>query len=77
MPPIVELTDGRLMASGRYDRPEDQARFLGKTPFSYSADALRVQPGLAQGTAAGAKVVAARRMVNVLRRRNGPSSSPT
>jgi formylglycine-generating enzyme required for sulfatase activity len=36
--PLVELPDGRLMAAGRYDRPEDQARFNGKTPFCFTVD---------------------------------------
>jgi hypothetical protein len=36
--PLVELADGRIMASGRYNQPEEQARFDGKTPFSYTAD---------------------------------------
>ena len=36
--PVVELKDGRLMAISRQDPPEDQARFHGKTPASYSSD---------------------------------------
>jgi Neuraminidase (sialidase) len=35
---FVELKDGRLMAFSRQDPVEDQARFHGKTPVSYSAD---------------------------------------
>lgn len=36
--PIVQLSDGRIMAFSRNDKPEDQAKFNGKTPISYSAD---------------------------------------
>jgi hypothetical protein len=36
--PIVQLADGRLMAISRNDQPEDQAKFGGKTPFSYTSD---------------------------------------
>ena len=36
--PMVELLDGRIMAISRYDKPEDQARFNGKTPVSYTSD---------------------------------------
>jgi Neuraminidase (sialidase) len=36
--PVVQLADGRLMTIGRYDKPEDQERFGGKTPVSYSSD---------------------------------------
>ncbi|MCF7784529.1 MAG: SUMF1/EgtB/PvdO family nonheme iron enzyme [Prosthecobacter sp.] len=36
--PIVQLTDGRIMAFSRNDPPEDQARFDLKTPISYSSD---------------------------------------
>jgi hypothetical protein len=30
--------DGRLMTMGRYDKPDLQAKFGGKTPVSYSSD---------------------------------------
>ncbi|MFZ4765624.1 MAG: SUMF1/EgtB/PvdO family nonheme iron enzyme [Roseimicrobium sp.] len=36
--PIVQLTDGRLMAISRQDPVEDQARFHGRTPVSISRD---------------------------------------
>lgn len=36
--PMVELADGRILALSRNDKPEDQARFDRKTPFSFSAD---------------------------------------
>ncbi len=36
--PIVQLSDGRIMAVSRNDRPEDQAKFGFKTPVSYSSD---------------------------------------
>jgi formylglycine-generating enzyme required for sulfatase activity len=36
--PMVELLDGRIMAISRYDKPEDQARFNGRTPVSITAD---------------------------------------
>ena len=36
--PMVELRDGSIMAISRYDKPEDQARFGGKTPVSYTSD---------------------------------------
>lgn len=35
---LVQLRDGRLMAMGRFDRPEDQARFDFRTPVSHSDD---------------------------------------
>jgi CubicO group peptidase (beta-lactamase class C family)/formylglycine-generating enzyme required for sulfatase activity len=35
---IVQLMDGRLMTMGRYDKPDLQAKFGGKTPVSYSSD---------------------------------------
>jgi formylglycine-generating enzyme len=36
--PMVELLDGRIMAISRYDKLEDQERFNGKTPVSYTSD---------------------------------------
>ena len=36
--PIVQLTDGRIMAFSRNDPPADQAKFHLKTPISYSSD---------------------------------------
>ncbi len=36
--PMVQLGDGRIMAISRNDKPEDQARFNGKTPISYTSD---------------------------------------
>lgn len=36
--PMVQLTDGRIMAFSRNDKPEDQAKFNGKTPASFSGD---------------------------------------
>jgi formylglycine-generating enzyme len=36
--PMVELSDGRIMCVSRYDKPEDQARFNGKSPFSFTSD---------------------------------------
>lgn len=36
--PMVELSDGRILAISRLDKPEDQARFQGKTPFSFTSD---------------------------------------
>lgn len=36
--PIVQLTDGRIMALSRNDKPEDQAKFNFKTPASFSSD---------------------------------------
>ncbi len=36
--PMVQLTDGRIMALSRNDPPEDQEKFGFKTPVSYSAD---------------------------------------
>ncbi|WP_395749151.1 SUMF1/EgtB/PvdO family nonheme iron enzyme [Prosthecobacter sp.] len=36
--PIVQLSDGRIMAISRNDKPEDQAKFGYKTPVSYSSD---------------------------------------
>ncbi len=35
---IVQLHDGRLMAMGRLDKEEDQARFHVRTPASFSSD---------------------------------------
>lgn len=35
---VVELADGRLMAFGRYDLPEQQQKFNFRTPVSYSSD---------------------------------------
>jgi len=36
--PLVQLADGRIMAISRNDKEEDQAKFAGKTPFSYTSD---------------------------------------
>jgi formylglycine-generating enzyme required for sulfatase activity len=36
--PIVQLSDGRIMAFSRNDPPADQAKFDLKTPISYSSD---------------------------------------
>ncbi len=36
--PIVQLADGRLMVISRNDKPEDQAKFGGKSPFSFTSD---------------------------------------
>lgn len=36
--PIVQLADGRLMTISRNDKVEDQAKFGGKTPISYTSD---------------------------------------
>ncbi|MCX7008827.1 MAG: SUMF1/EgtB/PvdO family nonheme iron enzyme [Kiritimatiellaeota bacterium] len=36
--PIVQLADGRLMVVSRNDKPEDQAKFGGKSPFSFTSD---------------------------------------
>src|SRR5205814_1524902 len=36
--PMVQLTDGRIMALSRNDKPEDQAKFDFKTPASFSSD---------------------------------------
>lgn len=36
--PMVELTDGRIMAMSRNDKPEDQEKFGFKTPASFTAD---------------------------------------
>jgi hypothetical protein len=36
--PMVQLRDGRIMALSRNDKPEDQAKFHGKTPASFTAD---------------------------------------
>lgn len=35
---LVQLRDGRLMAMGRFDKVEDQARFDFRTPVSHSQD---------------------------------------
>ncbi len=36
--PMVQLDDGRIMTVSRLDKPEDQAKFNGKTPMSFSSD---------------------------------------
>ena len=36
--PMVQLADGRIMAFSRNDPPEDQAKFGGKTPASFTGD---------------------------------------
>lgn len=36
--PSVELTDGRIMALSRSDKPEDQEKFGFKTPASFTSD---------------------------------------
>jgi len=36
--PMVELSDGRIMALSRNDKPEDQAKFGFKTPASFTGD---------------------------------------
>jgi len=35
---IAQLADGRIMAFGRYDLPEEQEKFNFRTPVSYSSD---------------------------------------
>lgn len=36
--PMVQLADGRIMLVSRNDKPEDQAKFDGKTPASFTSD---------------------------------------
>lgn len=66
--PMVELTDGRLMAFSRFDVPEDQARFGRKTPVSFSSD----QGETWQVEASEFPAISSAQRQTMLRLQNGP-----